>query len=67
MVIFPSREDYNLALEMSTKLLKIGKPLPAIDVINAAIAINNNLKLITKDKHFLVMKEIKKEFNVSIE
>lgn len=67
MVIFPSREDYNLVLEMFIKLLKMGKPLPAIDVINAAIAINNNLKFITKDKHFLVMKEIKKEFNVSIE
>jgi len=47
--------------------LKIGKPLPAIDTIITAIAINNNLKLITKDKHLPAIKEIKKEFNISVE
>lgn len=66
-IIFPSRTDYNLALEISTKLLKIGKPLPAIDVVNAAIAVNNGLKFVTKDKHFLLIKEVKEEFNVFIE
>jgi hypothetical protein len=66
-VIFPSRADYNLALEISTKLLKIGKPLPAIDIINAATAINNGLKLVTKDRHFLAIKEVKEEFNLVIE
>ena len=36
---YPSKSDYNLALRISTELLKIGKPIPA-----SAIAINNVLQ-----------------------
>ncbi|RLI81220.1 type II toxin-antitoxin system VapC family toxin [Archaeoglobales archaeon] len=66
-VLYPLKSDYNLALEISTELLKVGKPIPAIDVIISAIALNNKLRVITKDEHFLFVKEVKKDFEVVVE
>lgn len=66
-VLYPSKSDYNLALKISTELLKIGKPIPAVDVIISAIAINNGLKILTKDKHFLFIKEVVREFEVVVD
>ncbi|RLI74571.1 type II toxin-antitoxin system VapC family toxin [Archaeoglobales archaeon] len=66
-VLYPLRSDYNLALEMSTELLKMGRPIPAVDVIISAIALNNKLKVITKDRRFLFIKEIRKDFEVVVE
>ncbi|HWQ96314.1 MAG TPA: type II toxin-antitoxin system VapC family toxin [Candidatus Methylomirabilis sp.] len=65
-VLFPSKSDYHLALIISTDLIKIGKPIPAVDSVIAAVALNNKLKLVTKDKHFLMVKEIKKSFKVDV-
>jgi len=65
-VLFPSKSDYHLALIISTDLIKIGKPIPAVDSVIAAVALNNKLKLITKDKHFLMVKEVKKSFKVDV-
>ncbi len=65
-VLFPSKSDYNLALIISTELIKTGKPIPAVDSVIAAIAINNRLKLVTRDRHFLQVKEVKKDFKVEV-
>jgi len=65
-VLFPSKSDYHLALIISTELLKIGKPIPAVDSVIASVALNNKLKLVTKDKHFLMVKEVKKEFMIEV-
>ncbi len=65
-VLFPSESDYQLALIISTELIKIGKPIPAVDSVIAAVALNNKLKLVTKDKHFLMVKEVKKSFKVDV-
>ncbi|ACX72973.1 hypothetical protein Metvu_1115 [Methanocaldococcus vulcanius M7] len=66
-IIYPSKEDYSLAIKLSNKLLKIGKPIPAVDILVSAIAINRKMKLITKDNHFSNVKEIFNEFDVIIE
>lgn len=66
-VLYPLKSDYDLALEISTELLKIGTPIPALDVIISAIALNNGLRLITKDRHFLFVKDVRKDFEVIIE
>ncbi len=65
-VIYPSKEDYDLALTISTQLLKNGKPIPAVDTVIAATCINNKLKLTTKDKNFLNIKEISEDFQVEV-
>ena len=67
VVIYPSKLDYELALKLSTELLRIGKPVPAIDAVIAAIALNRKLKLVTRDKHFTFIKEIKEDFELLIE
>lgn len=51
---------------ISTELLKVGKPIPAMDSVIAAVALNNKLKLVTKDKHFLMVKEVRKEFRIEV-
>ena len=65
-ILFPSKSDYNLALMVSTELIKAGKPIPAVDSVIAAVALNNKLKLVTKDKHFLLVKEVKRDFMVDV-
>jgi len=66
-VLFPYKSDYTLALVISTELIKIGKPIPAVDAIIAATALNHGLKVITKNKHFLFVKEVKNDFKVAVE
>ena len=66
-ILYPSKSDYNLALKISLELLKIGKPLPAVDCVIAAVAINNGLRVITGDSHFEFIKEIRRDFEVLVE
>ncbi len=47
--------------------MKIGKPIPAIDIIIAAVALNRNMKLVTTDNHFAVIQEIRSDFEFVIE
>ena len=65
-VMFPSKSDYYLALKISTELLKAGKPIPAVDSVIAAVVWNNKLKLVTKDKHFLLIKNVVKDFMIDV-
>ena len=65
-VLFPKREDFLKSIEIMVKLREIGKPVPAIDVLIAAICIRRDLKLLTKDKHFLYIKEVEPEFRVEM-
>jgi len=65
--IYPSKSDYNLAITLSKDLLKIGKPIPAIDIIVAAVALNRNMKLVTTDNHFAAIQKIRLGFEFVIE
>ncbi len=65
-VIYPSKEDFRLALEISVKLLERGKTIPAIDILVASIAINHRLRLITADNHFRIIREVEADLNLKI-
>ncbi len=56
-ILYPEKKDYHLAIKWQTILRRKGYPLPAVDLIIAAQAYNKNLTLITRDKHFKVLKE----------
>lgn len=56
-IIYPTREDYLLAVERQSKLRRQGFPPPATDLIIAAQAVNRNLVLVTRDKHSKTLKE----------
>ncbi|MGB2842197.1 MAG: PIN domain-containing protein [Halobacteriota archaeon] len=47
--------------------MKIGKPIPAIDIIIAAVALNRNMKLVTTDNHFATIQKIRSGFEFIIE
>lgn len=66
-ILYPSYEDYETAIILSKALYTIGKPIPAMDVIIAAISYNSKLVLISKDKHFEHVKEVWGDFNISKE
>ena len=65
-ILFPRKEDYLKALEIMVKLREIGKPAPAIDVLIAAMCIRRDLRLLTKDRHFLFIKEVEPDFMVEV-
>ncbi|MHA1147576.1 MAG: type II toxin-antitoxin system VapC family toxin [Promethearchaeota archaeon] len=66
-VLYPSRRDYETALELSKSLFEIGKNIPAVDKLIASIAYNLKLTLISKDRHFDFIKEIWEDFQISQE
>ena len=65
-VILPKNEDFEKSLDISAKLFAIGKPIPAIDVLIASMAILRNMPLLTLDKHFLYVREVEPEFKLEI-
>ena len=52
IVLTPSIDDYLLALEISQTMVEQGTPVPAVDAVVAAVALNRNFTLVTRDKHF---------------
>jgi len=51
-IIYPQPKDYKLAAKAMAELLKKGTPVPATDLIIAAVAANRGLALVTRDDHF---------------
>ena len=62
----PTRQDFKTALDIAWKLRKSGKPIGAIDIINASTCLNRDLKLITKDKDYLNIKLIEPRFKLKL-
>ncbi len=66
-VLQPGSNDYEVALELSIKLLEVGTPVPAVDVIVAAMCLKRNLVLHTSDRHFKEVKAIAKTLKLRLE
>ncbi len=49
-IIFPIRDDFILAHRIQLELLKIGKPQAFADLLVAAITVNRDEELATRDK-----------------
>ncbi|AMQ18863.1 type II toxin-antitoxin system VapC family toxin [Thermococcus peptonophilus] len=63
-LLIPTVKEYALAVELSEKLVKEGTPVPAVDIVIAAVSISRGLTLITKDKHFEKIKKVAPELQV---
>ncbi|WP_297421158.1 PIN domain-containing protein [Thermococcus sp.] len=63
-VIIPSPKEYALAVKLSEKLVKAGTPVPAVDVVIAAVAISRNMTVITRDEHFSWIENIAPELQL---
>jgi len=62
-IYYLKRSDLNLALKIQLNLRKVGAQKPIPDILIAAICINRNEELITKDSDFL---DISKVTNLKI-
>ena len=47
-------------------LFKSGKPIPAIDVLMAAVCLNRKLTLVTRDRHFKYVKSVRNELSLEV-
>jgi len=65
-ILYPTAKDYDEALKLAVSLLKIGKPVPTIDIVIAAVCLRRGLMLLTMDVHFTHIKSIKSEFSVKL-
>jgi len=65
-ILWPTREDHVAAISIMVDLLKAGTPVPAIDVLIAAVCINRGLKLLTKDNHFKAIISVRSEFKLNL-
>ncbi len=65
-IIYPSKEDYERAISWQVELREKGNPLPAVDLIIAAIAYNKGYELVTKDRHFKMLEQLVKDIRLSI-
>lgn len=65
-VIYPNVEDYQESIEITIMLLQRGTPLPAIDILVAAICIRRDLTLCTKDNHFTAIKAVRKNLKLEL-
>nr|HDO80728.1 PIN domain-containing protein [Candidatus Bathyarchaeota archaeon] len=66
-VLTPSIKDYLLAIEISQTMVEQGTPIPAVDTVISAVAINRKLTLVTKDKHFTLVQRAYPELKIKRE
>jgi len=65
VILYPEQSEYFMSVFLARELRKMGKPLPAIDILIASICYNRKLSLISKDKHFNAIKKIWKDFKIT--
>ncbi len=59
-VVYPTRSDLDLAVELQLKLKNKGRLKPFSDLLIAAMCINRNEELVTRDTNFNEIAEISK-------
>ena len=65
-VLYPTKDDYDAAVVWSVKLLEKGRPVPATDLVIAAVSVRTGLQIITRDQHFKTIKSVAKELKVQV-
>lgn len=65
-VVYPTPQDYDEALRLSTRLLAKCTPLPAVDILIAAVCLRLKARLLTKDSHFEKLKAVSETFRFQL-
>ncbi|HDI86403.1 MAG TPA: type II toxin-antitoxin system VapC family toxin [Candidatus Korarchaeota archaeon] len=65
-ILFPRKEDLMRALSISVRLRAVGKPVPAVDMVIAAMRLNRDIGLVTKNRHFLAIKEVEPDLRLEL-
>jgi hypothetical protein len=66
LVLWPEKADYDRALDLAWKLRLRGTPVGCTDLLIAAMCLNRDLTLVTKDKDFQQIQAIAPELKISI-
>ncbi|WP_054837303.1 hypothetical protein [Metallosphaera hakonensis] len=67
LVIYPTKEDYELTLRIMIELRKVGTPVNVVDVVLASIAINRNMVVVSNDKDFEFIKKVDNRLEIQSE
>ncbi len=65
-ILYPDVKDYELALHLATKLRVIGRSIEAIDILNAAMCLNRDFELVTKDKDYVQVSKVRPDFKLKL-
>ncbi|MBI2137559.1 PIN domain-containing protein [Candidatus Woesearchaeota archaeon] len=65
-ILYPTNQDYALAYKLSIHLRDIGKPQQAVDVLIAAMCINREIELVTKDSDYENIKSVEPGFKLKL-
>jgi hypothetical protein len=60
------KENGNCWLEFNLRVVFPSKSDYHLALIISTVVLNNKLKLVTKDKHFFLVREVKKSFKVDV-
>ena len=66
IILWPRKIDFRLAFDIAIRLRKIGKTIPAIDLLTASMCINRRLGLVTRDSHYKNIKLVEPEFKLKV-
>lgn len=64
-VLYPTFDNYTHCVEYAIKLREKGTPLPAVDILIATIAIDENACLVTDDVHFESVQDITSSLKIA--
>ncbi len=64
-IIYPTKRDYAQAIKWQITLRKQGNPLPAVDLLIAAIAFNRDMELVTLDNHFKTIRQVEPNLKIT--
>ncbi len=63
-VIYPRDRDFLKAAEIGSKLFAQGTPVGGMDLLIAAVAINRQLPLATRDKDFGIIQKVESKLRI---
>ncbi|MHA1719085.1 MAG: type II toxin-antitoxin system VapC family toxin [Promethearchaeota archaeon] len=64
VIFYPKHNTYQKSLEYTAKLRKNGTPIPAIDILIGAIAIEKKMIIVSNDAHFNFFKEVEAQLRI---
>lgn len=66
ITIYPNPDDLNTVLKILKDLMRKRTPITCVNIIPAAIALNRNLTILTKDKDFKLIKAVRPHLKLRI-
>ena len=63
-IVNPTSLHYNLSLKYALMLRKKGTPIPAIDIITGAIAVEKNFYLVSEDSDFRYFQDVEPRLKI---